>query len=57
MNDEKSLSGKITDESTLYFVADNVDHNTCMLNGGKTMRGVGIIATVTKVKYIQIDVQ
>ena len=48
MNVEKSLTGQITKESTLHFVADNVEHNTCMVNGDNTMHGKGIIAAVTK---------
>ena len=48
MNVEKSLTGQITKESTLHFVADNVEHNTCMANGDNTMHGKGIIAAVTK---------
>ena len=57
MNVEKSLAGQITKESTLYFVADNVDHNTSTLNGDNKMYDMGIIAAVTKGKFTQIDVQ
>ena len=49
----ESLTGQITEERTLHFVADNADNNTCMLNDLNTMRGMGIIA---KGKFTQIDV-
>ena len=49
----ESLTGQITEERTLHFVADNADNNTCMLNDLNTMRGMGII---TKGKFTQIDV-
>ena len=48
MNGEKFLTGQITEESTLHFVGDNVDHNTCMVNGDNTMHSMGIIAAATK---------
>ena len=48
MNGEKFLTGQITEESTLHFVADNNDHNTCTVNGDNTMHGMGIIAADTK---------
>ena len=57
MNVEKSLTGQITKERTLHFVADNVEHNTCTLNGGNKMHGMKIIAAVTKGKFTKIDVQ
>ena len=57
MNVEKSLTGQITKERTLHFVAGNVEHNTCTLNGGNKMHGMKIIAAVTKGKFTQIDVQ
>ena len=57
MNVEKPLAGQITKESTLHFVADNVDHNTSTLNGDNKMYDMGIIAAVTKGKFTQIDVQ
>ena len=53
----KNLTGQITKESTLHFVAGNVDHNTSTLNGDNTMHDMGIIAAVTKGKFTQIDVQ
>ena len=57
MNVENSLTGQITKESTLHFVAGNVDHNTSTLNGDNTMHDMRIIAAVTKGKFTQIDVQ
>ena len=57
MNVEKSLTGQISEESALHFVADNVDHNTCTLNRDNAMHGMGIIVAVTKCNFIQIDVQ
>ena len=56
-NVKKSPNGQITEESTLHFVADNIDHNTSTLNGDNTMYGMGIIVAVTKGKFTQIDVQ
>ena len=52
-----SKNGQITEERILHFVTDNVDHNTCTLNGDNTMHGMEIIAAVTKGKFTQIDVQ
>ena len=57
MNDEKSLTGQVAEGSTLDFIADNVDHNTCTLNGDSTMHGMGIITAITKGKFTQTDVQ
>lgn len=57
MNVEKSLTGQITKESTLPFVAGNVDHNTSTLNGDNKMHDMDIIAAVTKGKFTQIDFQ
>ena len=51
MNVEKSLTGQITKESTLHFVADNVDHNTSTQNGDNKIYDMGIIAAVTKGKF------
>ena len=50
MNVGKSLIGQISEESTLHFVADNVDHNIRALNGDNTMHGMGISVAVTKGK-------
>ena len=57
MNVERSQTGQIAEESTLHFIADNVDYNTCTLNGDNTMHGMGIIAATTKDKFTQTDVQ
>ena len=57
MNVKKSLTGQITEESTLHFVADNVNHNTCMLNGNNTLHGIEIITAVTEGKFTQTDIQ
>ena len=57
MNVEKSLTGQITKESTLHFVAGNFDHNTSTINDDNKMHDMGIIAAVTKGKFTQIDVQ
>ena len=37
----------VTSSSSLQFVADNVDHNICTLDGYGTFHGFGIIAAVT----------
>ena len=57
MNDEKSLTGQVAEGSTLDFIADNVDHNTCTLNGDSTMHDMGIITAITKGKLTQTDIQ
>lgn len=44
-------------EQTLQFVADNVDHNTCTLDGNGTFHGMGIIATISPEKAIHKYVQ
>ena len=31
----------------MQYMADNVDHNVCTLNGLNTFHGIGIIATIT----------
>ena len=36
-----------TDHQFVQFVADNVDHNSCTLDGYNTFHGMGMIATVT----------
>ena len=36
-----------TDETLMQYVADNVDHNLCTLDGSNTFHGMGIIATIT----------
>lgn len=45
---EKLIQQQLHENSILHFVADNVDHNSCTLNGENTMHGMGIIACVTK---------
>ena len=47
----KTIESNICQESVLHFVADNVDHNTCTLNGDNTMYGMGIIAALTNGKF------
>ena len=37
----------MTDESFTQYMADNVDHNVCTLNGLDAFHGMGIIATIT----------
>ena len=37
----------VTSSFSLQFVADNVDHNICTLDGYGTFHGFGIIAAVT----------
>ena len=40
------LNGKVSDDSILLFVGDNVDHNICTLDGKNTFHGMGIIAAL-----------
>jgi len=42
------LSDNLSDVT--HFVADNVDHNTCTLNGCGTFHGMGIISTTTSTR-------
>lgn len=37
----------VTTDNFIQYVADNVDHNTCTLDGFDTFHGMGMIATVT----------
>jgi hypothetical protein len=54
---EETLNGILNENSTLHFVADNVDHNTCTLNGENTMHGMGMVAAVSKGKFTDTPVQ
>eukprot|EP00745_Piridium_sociabile_P030468 TRINITY_DN50548_c0_g2_i2.p1 TRINITY_DN50548_c0_g2~~TRINITY_DN50548_c0_g2_i2.p1 ORF type:complete len:334 (+),score=67.94 TRINITY_DN50548_c0_g2_i2:176-1177(+) len=45
--DGLNLLPPVTDNNTIQFVADNVDHNSATLDGRGTFHGMGIIATVT----------
>ena len=47
----KTIDSNTCQESVLHFVADNVDHNTCTLNGDNTMDGMGVIAALTNGKF------
>ena len=42
---------EVTEEKTLQFVADNVDHNTATLDGRNTFHGMGMIAVITPGLY------
>lgn len=35
------------EESCVQFIADNVDHNICTLDGNETFHGIGIVAGIT----------
>ena len=37
--------------STLHFMADNADHNSCTLTGDNTFHGMGMVATVINGKF------
>ena len=51
------LAGCFGDEgSFVKFSADNVDHNTCTLDGRNTFHGMGMIASITKGKFIRQDI-
>ena len=41
-------------DSSLHFVADNVDHNSDTIDGLNTFHGMGIIACVTKPRKCQL---
>lgn len=44
-----SLQVDVGEESCLQFVADNVDHNACTIDGLNTFHGMGIMAAITPV--------
>lgn len=44
-----SLQVDVGEESCLKFVADNVDHNACTIDGLNTFHGMGIMAAITPV--------
>ena len=37
----------MADESFMKYMADNMEHNVCTLNGFNTFHGMGIIVTIT----------
>ena len=45
-----------SEESSIQYVADNVDHNVCTIDGYGTFHGMGIIAAIItlKVKLHQV---
>lgn len=43
--------------TSLQFVADNVDHNSCTLDGHDTFHGMGIIASVTPGSYTSVPIR
>lgn len=43
--------------NSLQFVADNVDHNSCTLDGHDTFHGMGIIASVTPGSYTDTPIR
>ena len=45
------LEGYLDKNSSVKFSADNVDHNTCTLNGQNTFHGMGMIASISKGKF------
>ena len=52
MNCNVGLAGCFGDEgSFVKFSADNVDHNTCTLDGSNTFHGMGMIASIKKGKF------
>ena len=47
------LAGCFGESSFIKFSADNVDHNTCTLDGRNTFYGMGMIASIIKGKFIR----
>ena len=41
-----TMTGNVDDKSMLMFMADNVDHNLCTLDGKGTFHGMGMIAAL-----------
>ena len=50
------LEGCLDVDSSVKFSADNVDHNTCTLNGLNTFHGMGMIASISKGKFCITEV-
>ena len=42
----------IGEKSEFKFVADNVDHNVCTLNGENIFHGMGMIAAITNGQFL-----
>ena len=45
------LNTHLKADSSVKFMADNVDHNICTLNGENTFHGMGMIASITKGRF------
>ena len=56
MTSGAKLDGHVGESTTLKFSADNVDHNTCTLNGQNTFHGMGMVASISKGKFKTIEV-
>ena len=50
------LEGCLDVDSSVKFSTDNVDHNTCTLNGLNTFHGMGMIASINKGKFCTTEV-
>ena len=50
------LEGCLDVDSSVKFSADNVDYNTCTLNGLNTFHGMGMLATINKGKFCTTEV-
>ena len=45
-----------SESSFLKFAADNVDHNTCTLDGRNTFHGMGMIASISMGKFMAKEI-
>ena len=46
------LENCIGEKSEFKFVADNVDHKVCTLNGENTFHGMGMIAAISNGQFL-----